>query len=136
MDVAKFFGFNGADKALDIAKTGVESAIAGIDKLIFTEEEKTEAGQKVIDAHLRLMEIVASENTARSITRRYLAVMFSFVFLCFLVFGVAAFHDFPEWSAFALSCAGSMGDIVLAIVVFYFGPYQIGAAIKRARKEK
>ncbi len=122
------------DKALSIAEKGLDGAISGIDKLIFTEEEKTEAGQKVIDAHLRLMELLAGENTARSITRRLIAVMVTGVFLSLLVFGAGIHHFYPEWAAYVLTCAGSLSDVVLAIAVFYFGPYQIGNALRNAKK--
>ena len=114
-----------SDKALSIVDKGTTGVIAGIDKLFFTDEEKSEASLKVTEAHLKLVEATAGENSKRSITRRILAVMIMGSFLALLLFGAGIHRWDPDWSKHVLTCASALSTLALTIGIFYFGSYGI-----------
>lgn len=114
-----------SEKALDIVDKGTNGVIAGMDKLFFTNEEKSEASLKVTEAHLKLVEATAGENSKRSITRRILAVMIMGSFLALLLFGAVIHRWDPEWSKHVLVCASALSTLSLTIGIFYFGTYGI-----------
>ena len=63
----------------------VDGAIKGIDALFFTKEEKAQQSIKVADAQVEYLKTTLNENTARSLTRRYLAIAIIGVFLLLLL---------------------------------------------------
>lgn len=115
------------DTALDVITKGVD----GIGKWFFTEQEKAEFALKASNLWLKIQEATANENSIRSITRRVLAVSIMSTFLLFLIMAGVAWPFMAEWSVFLLSLAKSLGNLVLAVAVFYFGPYAIGKYIKK-----
>jgi hypothetical protein len=127
--------FGKPDKALDIAEKATSGIAAGIDKMFFTNEEKAEAAQKVMDTHLKMIEATASENTVRSKTRRYLALMIIGTFLYLLVFGAMIFRFDPGWAKHSLGCAKSLSPMAFAIGVFYFGYYGIKSLLAGKKKK-
>ena len=64
----------------------VSAGISGIDKLIFTEEEKADYHKKLQDIHLQFIKVAATESTAQSISRRMicLPVVYFWLFMIFL----------------------------------------------------
>ena len=117
--------FTSNDKVVDMAGKTVDGVIAGVDKLFFTDEEKSEASQKTIDTYLEFMKLATDENSVRSMTRRVLAVMILGSFLVMLVAAAIMWRFDPQWAGFVLGCAKSIDNLVLAIGIFYFGPYQL-----------
>lgn len=108
------------EKAIDTVAEGLYN---GIDKLFFTDEEKVQASQKAFDAWLRMVEATSKENSAKSYTRRIIAIMVISVWLTLLVYGVVAFPFSQAYSRFILSLVtNDMLWITGAVVVFYFGP--------------
>lgn len=128
--------FGKSEKAADIAEKATSGLISGIDKMFFTNEEKAEAAQKVMDVHLKMIEATASENTVRSKTRRYLALMIMGTFLFLLVFGALIYKFDPEWARHVLECAKSLSAMAFAIGVFYFGYYGIKSLLTGKGKKK
>lgn len=126
--------FKTTPKAVDTAANLIEKGASGIDKLFFTDEEKSDASQKLFRLWTTAMATTQSESTARSMTRRMLAVMIMGEFLLFLLMAVFAWPFLREWSLFMLDCARALGNLVLAIGVFYFGPYCIGNYLKKQKK--
>ena len=122
--IGKLFG---TDKAVDRAGSIIEKTITGvgnfIDKRSFTEQERAEFSMKGIEMFLRVNEILAGENTIRSVTRRYLAIMIITVFLVLILFAVAMYRFDPGWSKFALEVAKDtqLGYLVLGVGFIYFG---------------
>lgn len=112
---------------LDIIEKGAE----GIGKLVFTDQEKAELSQKTYETWLEVQKITGSENSIRSITRRILAVLIMGTFLLFLI-GAGSLYPFvPAWSAFLLSLAKELSNLVLAVAVFYFGYFGIQQIVKK-----
>lgn len=111
-------GPRAAEKVLD-------STVAGIDKLILTDEEKQDYMSKAADQWLELQKLLGEETSIRGVTRRIIAVMCIGTYL-FLSIGAVAVWEFDK--AFAdfiweVANAGQYGYITLTIVAFYFGPY-------------
>jgi len=130
--------FKSSDKVADMGKTIVEGTVAGIDKIFYTEEEKaenkmkiTELKQKGYELWLKLQETIANENTARSITRRILAVMFCGSYLLLLLASATLFPWFAEWAGQLFEYAKVLTNPVLAVIIFYFGPYAVGKYLSK-----
>jgi hypothetical protein len=118
--------FTVGSKGVDMADKVLDGAVSGLDKLFFTDEEKAEFKQNAGKMYLEHQKIILSENTARSITRRILAVMIIGVFLAGLVFAVAIWKYNSAWAAFTLKVAGNLSTGFGAIIVFYYGYYAVG----------
>ena len=121
-----FFSFlKTSEKALNTATELVKSGVNGIDALFFTKEEKSKASMEMINMWIRTQEVLRDENTAKSITRRYLAVsIIAFTFILGL-FAVAVHPWFPEWSDYALKLLREYGFMTTSVIVFYFGYYAV-----------
>lgn len=115
------------DTTLDIITRGVD----GIGKCFFTEQEKAEFTLKASELWLKIQDATANENSIRSITRRVLAVTIVGTFLLFLIMAGAAWPFMPLWSAFLLTLAKSLGNLVLMVCGFFFGVHLL-----RGWKEK
>lgn len=123
-----------SDKAVDIADKVVDGAVKGIDALFFTAEEKSAASLKAIEFWIEAQRVTLSENSIRSITRRYLAWMIISVFLLLGVFAVAIYRFDPEWSAYALGVMKQLGFMAGAVTVFYFGYYGFKQIVGEKKK--
>ena len=86
------------DTASDIANKATDGIIGGIDKMFYTEQEKSAAKQKWFDSWLDLQKLLSTEGTPTAISRRILAFMIMGVFLFLILFGVFIWKWFPEWS--------------------------------------
>lgn len=110
----------------DAATKVLDAGIKGIDALIYTEEERAEAKQSLIDNWIELQKALGEETTVRAVTRRALAVI---TIVCFsiLVMGAALAWPFSqEYAKFLLELASSQfGWLVLGVAGFYFGPYML-----------
>lgn len=124
------------DSVPETAAKIVDGVISGVDKLFFTDEEKAEVSQKAMDSIYDFIKSTIGENSIRSITRRRLAVMIAGAFLFLLILGGLVFPYDKEWSAYLLDCAKALSGLVLAVSVFYFGPYQVGGMITAIRGKK
>lgn len=97
-----------------------------IDEQQFTEEEKSKAAFVALEYQLKWLNATQGMNTAR----RYLALMFSFVFLfTFMICVIAAIYGFTAGvevkplvdSVTAIVESYEVGWIVVTMIVFYFG---------------
>lgn len=141
-----FFGlFQGNETASNIAS----DIASGVDKLIYTEEEKADASAKAFTAWLKMVEIQKNSESYRSITRRILAVfiimnLFIMIWMCvaaelihaisWMVFDDVIFDIVTEgglsftnitWSILKLANVFQLGWVFCTIIVFYFGPHLI-----------
>lgn len=124
-------GIFSAPKAVDAGLDLVKSGVSGIDKLFFTEEEKSDARRNWFKLWLEGQKITASENTTRSVTRRILAVSIVGEFLLFILMAGIAWPWMKGWAMFLLELAQSLGNLVLLVAGFYFGVHLL-----RGWKEK
>ena len=130
-----FFSFlKTSDKAVDTVSNVIDAGVKGIDALFFTNEEKSQASMKVTQLWIKMQEAMANENSAKSITRRYLAFGFcgEHIFLGLLMIGVWPW--FPKYSAYILEFIKTQTSIILAIVIFYFGYWGVQQIIDKVKK--
>jgi len=133
--------------APEIVDKTVDAVVATGDALFYTEEEKAESKQKVLDWALKWHEATSGSRLAR----RFIGVMFTAVFLALVVitavlYGFGAFFQAtdPETGAVITHAATNAGTAIATlvadalvipvgiIVTFYFG----GPAIANIKKGK
>lgn len=110
---------------VDVQKI-VGDATSAIDKLFFTKEEKADQLEKIASLHLEYIKTTMSENSARSVTRRYLALGIMGVFLFLLVLGVIMYGFDEAYASFIFSIAKEMNTLVMMVAAFFFGAYMVG----------
>jgi hypothetical protein len=102
----------------------IDGAIAGIDKIVYTEEEKADARSKLLEQWIKLQETLGEETTVRGVTRRILAIMFCGAYILLSVSSAFIWPFWQEYANFLWEVAnGQYGWITTAVAVFYFGPY-------------
>ena len=126
---------SGSTKAMDTASSVVEGAKAGIDKLWFTDEEKSDVSNKILGIVLKRVELAVGESSTRSMTRRFVALTFCVPFVLLNLFAVAIYRFDSDWAAFSFNVAKSWINIIIAIVIWFFGSYGVGYLLDK-RKEK
>ena len=110
-------------KALDIAETVAEKAPDMVDNLFHTDQEKTAANLQWFSKWADMMVQIKDENSARSITRRILAIFIATVWSVFATVAlVCVFVSAGSVAAIIdVAVAFSVGWVMLAVVAFYFG---------------
>jgi hypothetical protein len=119
-------------------KTVVEEAttgiIAGIDKAWFTDEEKAEHAlevfalkAKAVEAHAEFVKNTASENSARSIARRVIAIKIIDVWLCMMLLNAVVYLVDKEQGEALYKIVEVYGlpTAVLMVLGFYFSLYAL-----------
>jgi hypothetical protein len=119
---------------IDPQKT-FDTVASGVDKLFFTNQEKSEAAQKAWDQWLEWYKLSSSENSARSYTRRILAVIFSTTFLFMLLAAAGAWLVDPDYATFLFNVAKELFPMVSGILFFYFGYYAVNSMIKMSKNK-
>lgn len=121
-----FAVFGSAKKAGDIAEKVTVGIMDGIDAAWYTDEEKAADAQERRGSWLKMMEATAGENSIRSVTRRILAFLVIGPFMGLLICAAGLYKFDLKWAEFILSLLTEISNIVLGIVLFYFGPYEVG----------
>ena len=131
-------GAKQSGEVIDKVSTGL---VKGVDMLFFTEEEKAIYSAKAGELWIKTQGVLAEENTARTLTRRYIsiAVMYSWLMMVLSTFLLALWETITNGgivNALQLFTTVNqvMGTIVLAIIVFYFGPSALGRIIGETKK--
>lgn len=129
-----------ADTASKVVDTGcslIEKAADGIDALFFTDEEKVQASQKVLETVIEMHKATADENSVRSRARRALAIIVIADYMALLnlaailyCFGVT--RDAAR-GVFDIANMGA-GFMVSAVTIFYFGYYGIKNVVSVVKK--
>ena len=122
------------EKAVDVIGDVTKGITKGLDVLAFTKEERAELNFKIGEQVTNFVKMTMEESTARSKTRRYIAITFIYLFALLLVAGAVAFKFDKEFSEFLLSLAREQSNIVLSIVLFYFGYYGLQKIIPEKKK--
>lgn len=105
-------------------KTIVDGAVAGVDKLFFTAEEKSEASAKVAEWYLRYLAATQPQNLAR----RLLAMVVALLWAVLVLAGVIAWPIDAEYSAFIFSILTDVVAIPFSgIMGFYFAAHIVRA---------
>ena len=126
----------GSKKAMDTAGNVVDGVISGIDKLWFTDEEKSQASVKVLDVVIERVKLAVSESSVRSMTRRIMAIMFCGTFLFLLLMTAFVYPWFKDWAEHLFECAIVLKNPIIAIIIFYFGSYGISYLIKTTKDKR
>jgi len=121
-----WFGKKEANKVLD-------GAISGIDKLFFTNEEKTEFNKQIADAHLEYLKTTLSENSNRSITRRYMSLALMGLFIALIIAGVImkAFDD--DYASFIFEVVSKLDVLIMMVAAFFYGGYYAKGIISKSK---
>ena len=116
-------GGKAAENVTEIGKTMIKGVGTWIDERKFTAEEAVKAGQKALETWVDIQKVLASENTVRSITRRYLAWGIIGVFLFLVLLAVAMFKIDKEFAGFILIIIKDtpLGYLVGGVGLIYFG---------------
>lgn len=137
---ATITGANAIDKTMDIAEKTTDGVISGIDKLIYSKEERAETltkrlelADKIATTHIELMKATAGETTTRSINRRIVASYIMFINFLFAVSICVTWKFDQEWAIFMLKVCQLLwiGEAFMAVVIFYFGNYLAGKFLKK-----
>ncbi len=114
----------------------VDGLMSGLDKVWYTDEEKSDAKQKASETILKFWQCVANENTEQSKARRELAKMTFKVYFFFLLTALVLYGFDKEYAKFALGLAGAITFLVSAIGIIYFGPHQFQKIVKKPEAKK
>lgn len=133
--ISKLLGATGApgiDRVLDTAdKVG-----SWIGNNNFTVEEAAEMNADTVKGVRAFVVATMDENTDRSIARREIAVSFIQFYMLILFMAGMTWPIDAEWSAvwFGLATSLSVGGLVTAISVFFFGSHAV--AKFQSKKDK
>lgn len=126
-------GFSGASKGSDNAMAIAKGVGGFIDEQNFTEQESKEHKLKLAGMMTDFVKSTVGENTARSITRRELAIWIIRVELaCLVLYGILASFGLKAadvWWKIAVD--SPLGMLTLGVGAFFFGTHLIRAATKQ-----
>jgi hypothetical protein len=136
-----FGGGETASKSIDLISSSVRGIGGFIDEQEFTTEERVKAQMELARLNQELVKSTMHENSIRSITRRILAwsIMGSFLALILLssiVYAIPFPSDTsdirfgPEWAEHIMMVVDQLGNMALAVSIFYFGSALIGSKSK------
>jgi hypothetical protein len=114
----------------------VDGAVSGIDKLFYTNEERADAKREIAKGVSEFVNNTLEENTARSRTRRVIAIMIMGVFLLLIIAAVAVYPIDSDYSKFVFEVAGDMSTMALMVAAFFFGAHLLGRNIVNKKKKK
>ena len=128
--ISGVFG-NSKDGSSNVMK--VAEGVGGwIDGQQFTEQEKAEYNAKIIESYAEYMKLTVDENTARSITRRTIAIYVIKVELFLLLASVVCYRIDEGMAEYIYKVATGepMNYLVLGIGAFFFGSHLVRATKK------
>ncbi|MBN2669989.1 MAG: hypothetical protein JXR60_12280 [Bacteroidales bacterium] len=126
----KFFTGKSVEKVID-------GAISGIDKLVLTNEEKTDALKKVADAQAEFAKSMLNSNTVSSKARRGIAYAIVFTFLAMIIASAVLYKFDKDYSQFIFEMAKSeLSVLVLMVMGFFFGGYMASTHLIGNLKKK
>ena len=99
----------------------VSAGISGIDKLIFTDEEKADYHKELQKLHLKFIEVAANESSTQSVSRRVICLPVVYAWLLLILLNV--FCDIVLNQQFSSIAEGveQMSLPALAAIGFYVG---------------
>ena len=117
----------GSSKNTETLLNGVKN---GIDKAIYTKEEKAEMQKSLM---LIQLEMLKARLNLSSITRRYLAWAIMGVYLIFVITGgILEFYNRElAQHLFSMLDKTYLGDAFLSVVFLYFGSYGLRQVVKK-----
>lgn len=108
----------------DNTKTIVDGAVAGIDKIIFTEQERSEARAQLSEWYLKYLEATQPQNLAR----RFIALLVVLLWCLLILVGVASYWISEAFSQFVFNTINTTVNTPFSIIVgFYFAAHLVRA---------
>ena len=113
----------------EIVKDVTDAVVSGADKIVFTEEERSEANMARLEWFLRFHEASKGSNLAR----RLIAVMFTGAFLfLILMAGYLAILGFKDRSALVLDIVADTLVVPMGLIIsFYFASGMVRDYVKK-----
>jgi hypothetical protein len=125
--------FNGLFKKVDINKV-IDKASNGIDKLMFTQEERADFNKALADGVAKHSVDTLNENTDRSKSRRIISLVIVAVYLFLVLVAVVAFPFIPLYSAFIFKVlAENLSVAFVSVIAFHFGGYYLSNMIGKKK---
>jgi hypothetical protein len=123
----------GAPEVVSTVATGVKTGFEMLDKAFYTDQEKAENANKVVDVWLKLQMILANDNSIAALTRRLIAFLVVSEFCFLLLVAVASYHWNKDLAEFILKIIidGYLGYLVLGICGTYFTFYGWGKYVSK-----
>jgi hypothetical protein len=116
-------------------QTVINNVSSGLDKLILTDEERLDFNKKLIDANIDFVRLTQNENTIRSITRRYIAILIIVVYLL-LILSSVIFYTCGQ-VAIATFIIGILQDILgtsfISVIIFFFGSHIVNNVMDKRK---
>ena len=115
------------------AEKVIDAGISGMDKLVFTEEEKADYNQKLQTMHLEFIKITANESTASSISRRMICLPVVYVWLGMIILKVVAtIYGVPDVQLVSIQETIAVMDLpALTAIGFYCGRHIANSMVKK-----
>jgi hypothetical protein len=119
--------FGSSDKTGDVLSKAADGLYNGIDKLVYTDEEKAEALSAARQLFLTFADKAYDQNSIRSVTRRWLAFIVVGPCITFYIASAVAYFFDQGAAAHLMQMATGLTPWAGGVLVFYFGPHLIGA---------
>ncbi len=119
--------FGGKADTGDILNKAADGLYHGIDKLVYTEEEKAEALQAARKTFLQFAEQAYDQNSIRSVTRRWLAFIVVGPCISFYIASAIIYFWNADVATHLMKMATGLTPWAGGVLIFYFGPHLIGA---------
>jgi hypothetical protein len=105
----------------------VDAAVKGLDAVVFTEEERSEASGHMRDWYLKYLEATQPQN----LSRRFLAIMIGLVWAFILLLASLTYPFMPEYSEFLFKVLVENINTPFGVILgFYF----LTAAVRAYKK--
>jgi len=126
-----FTGGVDINKAIDVVSKGA-------DKLVFTQEERADLNKETTEGLSQFIKDTASENTARSITRRYVAILVIVVYLLIslVIIAIGIWSTQKALELVKLTNELDLGTAFIAVIAFFFSSYMLKKFVPESRPKK
>lgn len=106
----------------------IDAGINGMDKLVFTDEEKADYNRALQKLSLKFVELTANESTAQSISRRMICLPVVYSWLACIFMNIAA--GFFDKEIAALTQAVTVLETPAFVAIGFYCARHIAASIK------
>jgi hypothetical protein len=113
----------------DVVNKTVDGAISGLDKMFFTEEERSDANAKLSEWYLKYLEATQPQNLAR----RFIALIVVGLWAILILVGVAVKYFDTSYAEFVFRV---LAEIVMNPFLMIMGFYFLTHAVRAYQKNK
>ncbi len=120
------------DVAADVVTKSTDGIISGLDKMVFTDEEKTDAKQKWFDKMVDFQKALMQEALPSAVSRRVLAWMIAGIYLLHVTAASIIWRFNQDWAKFIIDNAVSRVEFAFSAVI---STYFIYHGLKQVMKK-